>query len=936
MNPVAILLRAGCLLLTLPLLCAPQNANSRIDQLYQQGVEAAKQSDFAAAERAYRAGLEAAQSSDNKVWTARLHRSLAEVREARREWKDAAAEYTQALALYEELGDKSGANAVSMSLARGWAGVSDHSKSIEYANHALAGYLALSESANAAKALDIMGQEHAKNSQYGDAERALTQAVSLYEKLNDERGKGKVLGSLADLDRRTSRFNSALDNGFRALDTDEKFADHQEIAKVLDVLGTAFLDMGQYENARHYFERGLEERRRFGLSQHLSFSYRNMCAALFYSDNYAEAVDYCRKSLQEGMNAGNFREIAGSTLNIGISELQLGRMGDARHDLEQALAISEEHAYRQQEGSALYNLGNLSRTAGDLDKSLEYHQRALEVREQDRDRRAVVRSLSRIGLVLEERGDLQGALAAHERALAQFESIGGEISDPVQYGAFRQTSVGLYPHYARVLVKLGRTWDALLISERSRAVGLSRMVALNGAAFLDLLQHDHAETWRQASADLARAGNALRVAMERAQVQAEPTDGRTRAMEAARARYFEAQKRLSDLRDRLFASTPALRAAQNPAPPTAAQLQAMAKSSPDTLFLEWMIVDDQSALVFALHAGALDAFELNHGTADLLSVSNSWRDALGRAGRSLSPAARRSADGKEETLAKELYTVLFSKLEPGLAAHKVARLAIVAEGPLLDIPFAALMTSTKARLIDQYAISNAVSLASLLRPPVRSKPVQSMLAVADPLGQGESRIVPPSGYSYDELPDARAEARNIAGMYAKSVFLAGPSAREQEVKKLLPQFEFLHFATHGILDAHDGLNSGLLMATESADGSEDGILHAWEVAELSLTARLVVLSACDTGLGKERQGDGLLGMAWSFLAAGAPRVVASLWRVDDAASREFMTGFYKDVKTGIRLDDAMRKSMLAMRNGTPAPSPYYWSAFQILGNAGGL
>jgi len=211
-----------------------------------------------------------------------------------------------------------------------------------------------------------------------------------------------------------------------------------------------------------------------------------------------------------------------------------------------------------------------------------------------------------------------------------------------------------------------------------------------------------------------------------------------------------------------------------------------------------------------------------------------------------------------------------------------------------------------------------------------------MLAVADPLGQGESRIVPPSGYSYDELPDARAEARNIAGMYAKSVFLAGPSAREQEVKKLLPQFEFLHFATHGILDAHDGLNSGLLMATESADGSEDGILHAWEVAELSLTARLVVLSACDTGLGKERQGDGLLGMAWSFLAAGAPRVVASLWRVDDAASREFMTGFYKDVKTGIRLDDAMRKSMLAMRNGTPAPSPYYWSAFQILGNAGGL
>jgi CHAT domain-containing protein/Tfp pilus assembly protein PilF len=920
------------MLLAATLFAGPPPGGDSLQGLYEQGIGAAKSKDFAGAERVLRGGLDTAVAAADKSWALRFAHALGELYQAQQRLKDASTEYGRALTLCEELGRQQEINPLLMRLGSIYATLGDYAKATGYLDRAQAGFLESSDNAAAAGALDVLGQLQARLGRFADAERSLGKASSLYANLADGRRLAKVRGSLADLYFRRSAYAAALENGFQALDEDEHYADWREAAKVLDVLGNTFQRMGQAESGLRYYRRALTLREQHDVKQDLRFSYRNIGAALTEMGRHAEALEYYGKSLDLGKAAGSDREVAASNINIGTSELALGRMDAARRSYEQALAIARRHEYRPEEAMALSQLGNLSLDARDLDHALENHRRALAIREEIKDRREVVFSLNRLGVVLEKRGDLKGAAEVHERALGEFERIGAAIPDPVQYSAYRRTSVVLYPHYARVLVKLGRTRDALLVSERSRGVGLARLTALNGANFADLLKPADAEAWRGVTARLGRAANALRVWEEKAGGEAGPPPETVRKRDQARALYLETELELTRLRERLFAATPRLREGQRAEAPELAQLEALVKASPQTLFLEWMMVEEKSALLFAVAADGWRAYLLPVGTAEIKAAADAWRTSLTGA-PDKTPAKTREGEAQ---LARKLYRMVFAPVDPLLAARKYTRLVLAPEGPLLDIPFAALMDAKGDRVIDRYAISNTICLNYLDLKPNRPKPVHSLLAVADPLAAGEQRVVVPSGDRYEPLTEAQSEAETVAAMYPGSVTLSGPHAREAEIKRRLPEFEFLHFATHGILDRSDGLRSGLLLATEAADGVEDGLLQGWEIAGLSLSARMAVLSACETGRGNERLGEGLIGLAWAFHAAGCPRIVASLWKVDDMATTALITEFYKELGSGKRVDDAMRGAILQLRKDARRASPYYWAAFAILGHAGAL
>jgi CHAT domain-containing protein len=209
-----------------------------------------------------------------------------------------------------------------------------------------------------------------------------------------------------------------------------------------------------------------------------------------------------------------------------------------------------------------------------------------------------------------------------------------------------------------------------------------------------------------------------------------------------------------------------------------------------------------------------------------------------------------------------------------------------------------------------------------------------MLAVGDPLRKGEDRVIPPSGLHLYPLPYARQEAEAIAQLFPGAHLFVGTGAREAEIKKLLSKSAILHFATHGILDPLDGMRSGLLLSTEPEDSDEDGVLQGWEIVAASLEARVAVLSACETGGGDERLGEGLVGLAWAFHAAGCPNVIASLWSVNDASTRELMVAFYRALGRGDALETALRDAMLEERGKPGYESPFYWAAFQLIGPGG--
>jgi CHAT domain-containing protein len=199
------------------------------------------------------------------------------------------------------------------------------------------------------------------------------------------------------------------------------------------------------------------------------------------------------------------------------------------------------------------------------------------------------------------------------------------------------------------------------------------------------------------------------------------------------------------------------------------------------------------------------------------------------------------------------------------------------------------------------------------------------------------------------LPAARREVAGILELYPTTteVFVGG-AATEARATAAAGQVGCLHFATHALVDERSPLDSALVLAAprEPTGSADDGLLQAWEVFERMRTdAELVVLSACQTALGRELGGEGLVGLTRAFQYAGARSIVASLWNVADASTADLMGRFYAQLKAGDAKDVALQKAQLAFllghhevegsaTEGAPATDlshPYYWAAFVLIG-----
>lgn len=263
--------------------------------------------------------------------------------------------------------------------------------------------------------------------------------------------------------------------------------------------------------------------------------------------------------------------------------------------------------------------------------------------------------------------------------------------------------------------------------------------------------------------------------------------------------------------------------------------------------------------------------------------------------------------------AERLYRRL---LEPVRSQIHGDRLLIVPHGVLHYLPFVALRSSAGRWVVEDFALATLPS-ASVLRY-LADKSVGASnraLVVGNPdLGAGL------------ELRWAEREA-GIVGQRdpgAARVLTRG-DATERQVKTLIETAGLIHFATHGELSEADPLSSALLLVP---GGGEDGRLEVRELFGLDLHARLVVLSACETGLGVLSQGDELVGLQRAFLYAGTPAVITTLWKVDDRASYELMRAFY-DRLSGLGATEALRQAQLeTMRT---FPHPFAWAAFGLTG-----
>ncbi len=189
---------------------------------------------------------------------------------------------------------------------------------------------------------------------------------------------------------------------------------------------------------------------------------------------------------------------------------------------------------------------------------------------------------------------------------------------------------------------------------------------------------------------------------------------------------------------------------------------------------------------------------------------------------------------------------------------------------------------------------------------------------------------------FDRLRSTRREAQEIIALTRDGNSLKAldfEASRALATSEQLAQYRIVHFATHGVLNSQYPELSGLVFSLVDEQGQpQNGVLRAHEVYNLKLKADLVVLSGCQTALGKEIKGEGLLGLTRGFMYAGAPRVVASLWRVPDMATAELMKRFYRGLLIGgMTPAAALRAAQVSIQKDSRWAAPYYWAAFVLQG-----
>jgi len=488
-------------------------------------------------------------------------------------------------------------------------------------------------------------------------------------------------------------------------------------------------------------------------------------------------------------------------------------------------------------------------------------------------------------------GNVDAALAAAQSALARIENSRASLQDPALRAGFLEQRQGLYSFAVHLALRVNRPDEALALAERSRS-----------RAFLDLLGNASLSRTRalaqEESAMRARLAEAATIAQE--SDEEEDSASSAASAKAARDRIASAERDYQAFLQRVRKENVEQASLMTVDPVTVTEIQALVPQ--DAVLVEYLL-SDGDLIIWVVDRTTVQVRRPRMDRGALVAEVREFRAAI----------ASQAPLPQVEARAQALYQKI---LGPVRQLIRGKRLVIVPHDVLHYLPFAALRTPEGKWLMEEHAVGTVPS-ASVLKFLVHkgANADHRVLAVGNPdLGPGLA------------LRYAEREVQAINERFpSTTTMLTRAAASESRVKQQLGQAGLLHFAVHGELNEDDPMASALLL---TPGGGEDGRLEVREVFATELSARLVVLSACETGLGKLSRGDELVGLQRAFLYAGTPAVVTTLWKVDDRASFRLMRAFYEGLASK-GPTEALRAAQRALL--ADFPHPFAWAAFGLTG-----
>jgi CHAT domain-containing protein len=594
-------------------------------------------------------------------------------------------------------------------------------------------------------------------------------------------------------------------------------------------------------------------------------------------------------------------------------------------------------------------VGLVHAARGDAGQALASLTEALELHRALADRAGQAETLHAMARVERRRGRLAEARLQADEALGLVESMRTKLGSPDLRASYLASQRGLFELSIDLRMEMerrepgqGHARAALEMSERARARSL-----------LELLQAAGTDAFAGVDPQLRERERSLRNRLNaKATYQLELLSGastdeqRTAAERELAALLAEVDQVEAEIRRR----SPRYAALTQPQPLEAAAIQRLL--DPGTLLLEYALGDERSHL-WAVDPTLVAAFELP-GRREIERAAREFYRQL----RTLDVRPSPEEAGAAEAAGRELSRMLLGPVADRLGSR---RLVIVADAALQYIPFAALPAPGAPGAGEPLLVRHEVvhlpsaSVLAVQRRDLAARPAAPgvVAVLADPVFQARDprftaapaaallgsaeRGAPATPLPFDRLPATRREAESIAALApAGGVFTALDfrASRRTALSGDLGRYRIVHFATHGVINAETPELSGLVLSLFDERGEpQDGFLGLRDIYNLDLGADLVVLSGCETALGREVRGEGLAGLTRGFMYAGAARVMASLWRVEDRATAELMARFYRSLLAdGLRPAAALRAAQLAVRAERRWRDPYHWAPFVLQGD----
>ena len=852
------------------------------------------------------------------------------------------------LKIVTEIGNRGGEGTAYGSLGNAYQSLGDYGKAIEYHEKHLKIATEIGDRGGEGGAYGNLGNAYQLLGDYGKAIEYYEKHLKIAKEIGDRDGEGGTYGNLGNAYRSLGDYRKAIEYHEKHLKIVTEIGNRGGEGTAYGSLGNAYQSLGDYGKAIEYHEKYLKIAIEIGDRGGEGRVYGNLGNAYQSLGDYGKAIEYHEKHLKIAIQIGDRGGEGRAYGNLGNAYDSLGDYGKAIEYHEKHLKIAKEIRDRDGEGGAYGSLGNAYNSLSDYFKATKYHEKHLKIAIEIGDRGGEGRGYGSLGNAYQSLGDYGKAIEYHEKHLKIAIEIGDRCGEGGAYGSLGNAYLSLGDHGKALEYHEKHLKIAIEIGDQA---GEGTAYHNIGMIFFFLEETENAVDNFVSAVDVFNSLRSLLKSQDywkinfRELYEAAYTSlwvSLLRIRKTDEALFAAEQGRAQTLSDNLLLQYELNSSSSSATIDTKETiLRLFTKLTSPTLFLAlegfttniWFlrrgmkIIFRQGRLegdrrekdpLLALLHSALKEMEaeeqkrIEDRTFD--EIDNECSFNIEVRGEAVGKPASSSLDNPFKPFYDAVIDPILDLLKP-----QDDELVIVPDGALCLTPWAAVFEPIRIRIVP-----SLTSYQLILSVPEGHHKKTGALLVGNPCLKELKKPL-------DDLPCAQKEVEMIASIL-KTTPLTGTHATKAEVMKRMSSVGLIHIAAHG--DARTGEialspNPGWSSKFPQREGY---ILKMSDVQAANLQARLVVLSCCHSGRGKILKGEGVVGIARAFLAAGARSVLVTLWAIDDEATMVFMESFYQHLKEGKTASAAVQQSMKFLRESEQFSEMKYWAPFQLIGD----